>query len=420
MEVLQLLPGVTLHLFRDTRFKQGALSVQFLRPMCKEEAALNALLPAVLLRGTEKHPDLRAITLRLDELYGAAVGALVRRIGDHQATGLYCSFMEDKFALPGEEILRPMVTFLEELLLRPVTKRGAFSREYVESEKTNLISTIQSEINDKRNYAAAQLLKIMCRRDSFGLPRLGSVKEVKAITAKALYRHYLQVLETSPLEIFYVGSADSRVLSDLFREMFGKIRRDPAALPPQTPFRPCEKSEKEEEMDISQAKLCLGFHTPITNCDDRFAAMQVLNTLFGSGMTSKLFMNVREKLSLCYAIGSSYYGAKGILTVSAGIDTEKEAVVREEIFRQLEACRTGDITREELDAAKAAILSSLRTVYDSPGAIENYHSTAALSGFSLTTEEYAARVSAVTVGDVCAAASSLTYHTGFFLKGGEV
>ena len=419
MEVLQLLPGVTLRVFRDTRFKQGALSVQFLRPMCKEEAALNALLPAVLLRGTQDHPDLRAITLRLDDLYGAAVGALVRRIGNIQTTGLYCGFMEDRFALPGEEILGPMVDFLEELLLRPVMKRGAFSREYVESEKTNLISTIQSEINDKRNYAAAQLLKTMCREDSFGLPRLGSVKDVKAITAKMLYRHYLQVLETSPMEIFYVGSGDSRVLAERILEMLGKIRRNPAALPPQTPFCPCEKSEKEEKMDISQAKLCLGFHTPVTNRDDRFAAMQVLNTLFGSGMTSKLFMNVREKMSLCYAIGSSYYGVKGILTVSAGIDTEKEGVVREEIFRQLEACRTGDITGEELEAAKEAILSSLRTVHDSPGAIENYHSTAALSGLSMTTEEYAEKVSAVTVADVCAVAKTLHYHTGFFLKGGN-
>lgn len=419
MEVIQLLPGVTLRLCRDTRFKQGALSLQFLCPMSQEESALNALLPAVLLRGTENHPELRSITLHLDDLYGAAVGALVRRIGDYQTTGLYCSFMEDRFALPGEEILRPMVDFLEELLLHPLLEKGAFSRDHVESEKKNLISTIQSEKNDKRAYAAAQLLKTMCRRDSFGLPRLGSARDVRRITPEALYRHYLKVLETYPLEIFYVGSAQPQLLCDLLREKFGKLGRNIRPLPPQTPFHPCEKCEKEEKMDISQANLCLGFLTPITNRDPRFAAMQVLNAVLGSGMTSKLFMTVREKLSLCYAIGSSYYGAKGILTVSAGIDTEKEGTVRREILAQLEACRAGDITKEELDAAKEAILSGLRTVHDSSGAIENYYSTAALSGLGLTPEEYAARVSAVTVAEVSDAAKSLDYHTGFFLKGGE-
>ena len=419
MEVLQLLPGVTLRFFRDTRFKQGALSLQFLRPMCREEAALNALLPAVLLRGTENHPDLRAITLHLDDLYGAAVGALVRRIGDYQTTGLYCGFMEDKFALPGEEILRPMVDFLEELLLHPLLEKGVFSEDFVESEKKNLISTIQSEKNDKRIYASAQLLKTMCRKDPFGLPRLGSVTDVRRITPETLYHHYLKVLETSPLEIFYVGSAEPQMLAGLLKEKFSKIGGNIRALPAQTPFHPCEKCEKVEKMDVSQGKLCLGFLTPITNRDARFAPMQVMNTVFGSGMTSKLFMTVREKLSLCYAIGSSYYGAKGILTVSAGIDTEKESIVRQEIFRQLEACQAGDITQEELDAAKEAILSSLRTVHDSPGAIENYYSTAALSGLSMTTAEYSAKVSAVTVADVAAAAKSLEYHTGFFLKGGD-
>ena len=84
MEPMKLPGGIEFYSFRDTRFKQGALSIQFIRPMKKEEAALNALLPAVLLRGCKGCPDLRTITLRLDDLYGASVSALVRRVGDYQ------------------------------------------------------------------------------------------------------------------------------------------------------------------------------------------------------------------------------------------------------------------------------------------------------------------------------------------------
>ena len=111
-------PGVTLRYVRDTRFKQGCFSFQLVRPMGKEEAAKNALLPAVLLRGTRNCPDLRAVTQRLDELYGAAVSPLVRRVGDYQTTGLYCGFMDDRFALPGDRVLEPMLDFLGELLLK--------------------------------------------------------------------------------------------------------------------------------------------------------------------------------------------------------------------------------------------------------------------------------------------------------------
>jgi len=150
IETITLFPGVTLRTCRDTRFKQGCLSFQLVRQMNREEAALNALLPNVLLRGTSRCPNLRAITEHLDELYGASVSAVVRRVGDYQTTGLYCSFMDDRFALPGDRVFEPILAFLEEILLDSPLENGAFLRAFVESEKKNLIATIESEMNDKR------------------------------------------------------------------------------------------------------------------------------------------------------------------------------------------------------------------------------------------------------------------------------
>ena len=144
LQTFQLLPGVTLRCVTARHFKQGCLSFQFLRPMRREEAALNALIPAVLLRGTAQRPDLRAITLHLDDLYGASVGELVRRVGDYQTVGLYCGFIDDRFALAGDQVLRPVIDFLRELLLQPVTQGDGFCASYVESEKRNLIAAIEA------------------------------------------------------------------------------------------------------------------------------------------------------------------------------------------------------------------------------------------------------------------------------------
>ena len=162
IETLTLSPGVTLRCCRDSRFKQGCLSLQLVQPMQANTAAMNALLPSVLLRGTRRCPDLRSITEHLDELYGAAVSPLVRRIGDYQTTGLFCGFMDDRFALPGDRVLEPMIAFLEELLLDSPLEEDGFAKSFVESEKKNLISTIESELNDKRVYAMNQLLRSMC------------------------------------------------------------------------------------------------------------------------------------------------------------------------------------------------------------------------------------------------------------------
>lgn len=375
------------------------------------------LIPSVLLRGTKRCPDLRAITENLDELYGASVSPLVRRVGDYQTTGLYCGFMDDRFALPGDRVLAPMLRFLEEILLDFPTEGEGFLPAFVEGEKKNLISTIDSELNDKRTYAMGKLLKTMCRGDSFGLPRLGEPEDVAAIDPVGLLTHYRKILRESRIEIFYVGSAPAEAVAEYISPLVSRLGGREGLLPPQTPFHPCPGQDVTETMEVSQGKLCMGFVTPIVNRDKEFPAMQVFNTVFGAGMTSKLFLNVREAMSLCYSIGSSYYGAKGILTVGAGIDFDKEQLTRDEILRQLDACRRGEITQEELTAGKEALLSSLRATSDSPGAIEGYYATAHLSGLNMTPERYMEVVEKVSLADVVAAARTVTLHSTYFLKG---
>ena len=417
IHTFELMPGITLRCFPDNRFKQSALSIQFLRPMCREEAALNALLPAVLLRGCEGCPDLRDITLRLDDLYGASVGALVRRVGDYQTTGLHCGFIDDRYALQGDAIAEPMFDFLRQLLLQPVLEKGVFRTDYVESEKRNLISTIESQKNDKRAYAGSQLIRKMCAEDSFGIPRLGEKEQVAAITAESLYAHYLRVLKESPIHLFYVGSAEPARIAEGLKTLFRGLDRACIQLPSQSAYHVSQLGDYTEQLDVTQGKLCMGFYTPVTLRTADFAAMQVMNVIFGAGMTSKLFMQVREKLSLCYDIGSGYHSSKGIVTVSAGIDFHQEPVVRQQVLTQLEACQTGDISENELTAAKQALIAQLQSTHDSPGAIEGYYATAALSGLRWTPAEYTENIISVTAADVARVARSLQLHTVYFLKG---
>jgi len=414
IETNEILPGVVLRCCRDMRFKQGCLSFQFLRQMDGAESHLNALLPSVLLRATVPHPDLRSITRHLDDLYGASIGPLVRRLGDWQGTGFYLSFLDDRFAMAGDRVAAGMTAFLEEVLTQSPLESGGFLEAIVDSEKKNLISAIESELNNKGAYAMGRLLKNMCREDSFGLPRLGEKENVAKITPKALYEHYLRIRRESPIEIFYVGSMKPEEIAALITPMIEKWDRAPLTLPPQTAFVPSAESHETETMEVSQGKLCLGFSTPITSREGNYAAMMMLCTIFGSGMTSKLFMNVREKLSLCYSIGAGYYSTKGILTVSAGIDFDKEEQTRQEILRQLEACRNGEITPQELNAARESICSGIRATHDSPGAIEAYYSAA---GAQRTARQYLEEIRAVTPEDIVAAARSLTLRASYFLRG---
>ncbi len=417
IQTMTLSPGVTLRCFTDHRFKQARLTLQFVRPICHEEAAQNALLPTVLLRGSAKHPDLRSINMHLDTLYGAVVSDMVRRFGDYQTFGLYCVFTGERFAMAGDEILRPVTEFLQELLLQPLLEDGVFSADVVESEKKNRIADIESELNDKRIYASTQLIRTMCAHDSLGIPRLGTKEQVAAITPETLYRHYQKILQESPVEFFYVGATPPEQVARLLQPIFAGFSRQVVPVPPPIGFHDGGGCRTTQELATSQSHLLLGFTTPIVGGDADYVAMRVANLIFGAGMTSKLFVNVREKMSLCYSIHSDYYGAKGILVVSAGIDADREETVHQQILTQLQACANGDITEDELRYAKEALLSSLRSIHDSTRSIAGYYTLPDLSPGFLPPEQYRAAVEAVTTQDVARAASTLREHSAFFLKG---
>ena len=416
-QTIPLMPGVTLHCVEAKRFKQGCLSIHFVRPVCREEVSLNTLIPSILLRGTVRRPDMRAIVQHLDDLYGMSVGEVVRRTGDYMTVGLYFGFIEDRFALQGDRILEPVLDFAKELILEPLVEEDGFCKDYVEGEKRNLIANIENQLNDKRVYASAQLMQKMCRADSFGIPRFGTKEDVEAINPVNAYQYYHRMLTVSPIEVFYVGSADPELVTSKIREIFSSVYRCPIMLPEQTPFQDGGCGDYEETMEISQGKLGMGFTTPVSISHKDYVPMQIFNTLFGGGMTSKLFNQVREKMSLCYAISSGYVGAKGIITVNAGIDSDKCELVKQEVLHQLQLCCEGEITETELTAAKEALLSSLRGVYDSSSAIESFEFSMAMSKLALTQEEYIRRVQSVTLEQVVEMAKTLKLHTTFFLKG---
>ena len=412
----QLLPGVTLHCKTDRRFKQNTLSMVFVRPTCDEEAGLNALLPAVLLRGCKDYPDMRQVILKLDDLYGAGVTSAVRITGDYQSTGIACSFIDDRFALPGDTVLKPMTEFLYKLLREPHMEKGVFSREYVESERKNLLAAIDSRKNDKRVYASDKLLALLCKQDSFGVPRLGRREQVEAITPESLWRHYEKLLRESPAELFYVGSAEPACVAQLVKPLFEGLERKVTPLPPQTALSASAPCEKEEEMEVAQGRLSMAFTSDVHVGHPLLVPTQVFTLLYG-GSTGKLFNVVREKLSLCYDIGATFFNTKGFMSIHAGIDFDKKDQAVGQIRALLQECCDGKFTEAELTAAKQSLITSLQTSQDSPGAIEGFYMTNLLSGRNMELPDYIRAVRQVTADQVRQAAATFKCNTVYFLKG---
>ena len=331
----ELAEGVFLTYVPAAKFKTGVLGAQLITPLEESTVAAGALLPAVLRRGTTAHRDMRSIAAELDRLYGASVAYTVRKKGENQCLGFVGSFLDERYVPGGERLLEPMADLLGELLLDPLTRNGRFLADYVESEKENLIDAIESILNDKRDYADARLLQEMCRGERYGIDRLGTVEGVEKLTNQTLYRYYSELLATARIELFYCGSADCARVEGALDRALAALPRERVAEPAVAERVGAPETVREitETMDVTQAKLAMGYRA----ASEDTPALLLANLIFGGYSNSKLFLNVREKLSLCYYASSGYHRSKGIITVSSGIEAQNYEVARREIAAQLEA-----------------------------------------------------------------------------------
>lgn len=418
-EILQkeILPRVSLTAVHTDKFKSSYMSVQFLATLSEKDVALNALVPMVLRRGTEKYPDMERLSAALDDLYGGTIEPAIRKKGDKQCVGFVASFLDDAYTPDGSTILEKAAELLGELLLHPATApKGGFLSTYVEGERSNLVDRIRAQINDKRQYAKERLLSLMTGEPD----RLGDEQSAAAITEEALWKGY-QNLFTAPIHIYYSGSAPFERVEEAFRHALSDLPQIDIGAASQTdvleaPAAEIAAKKHEEAMDVTQGKLGLGFVCGVRLTDSDYPAMQILNALYGATTTSKLFLNVRERLSLCYYASSQYDKFKGLILVSSGVEFEKRTEAQDEILAQLENCRQGKIESWELEAAKRSAVSATLTMLDSQSRQEDFWlGQAVLPGDD--PETLAGRYEAVAMDDVVAAAQKVKLHTTYFLKG---
>ena len=418
----ELFPGVFLSTIESNKFKSDCLSLNLLAPLERETISKNALLPRVLARGTMFHPDMDSLNAAMEELYGAQILPIVRKKGEMLALGFYAGFLSGSYVPDKSPLLERVCALLGELLLSPATRGGLLLRDYVDSEKEKLIDDIRAKLNDKRSYAPARAVELMCAYEPYGCDDMGDEAGAEAVGYVDLTRHYRDLLQSCPIELFYCGSARTEKVAQALHDALitlprGRLNED---LGTDVRMNALEDRPREfhERLDVGQGKLCLGFRLGQCMEDPDLPASLVFNTLYGGSVNSRLFRSVREERSLCYYIDSVCDRMKGVMLVSSGIAPENRALARSEILAQLEALRRGEFTDEELQHARKHCAGGLRSVEDSPGALEEFYLAQTLKGLDYGPRELAALCELVTRQDVLALAAGIEQDAEYFRSGG--
>ncbi len=410
--------GVALNILECDKFKTNCIAIRFLCPLSEESASLNALLPFVLKRGCRRLPTMTDMEKEFDMLYGTDIQATVGKTGDTQFFGFTAHPLCDSYA-EGNRLSEAVLSLISELLYDPyLTEDGTLSPECIEIEKRVLADKVRETINNKAKYSLQRCAEEMSKNDPSSIPATGSVEQIGAITPEKLTETLKTALNRYKIEIWCAGSFERKALEEACRKLFLSKTREPYSDNELKRIADATTVARiVEEQPVKQGKLCVGFTTDIRPDDESSPIFNLFLEIFSSSPVSKLFVNVREKLSLCYYCSAIVNKPKGTVIVASGIENENAKTAEEAILKELENCSKAEIADDEMDAAKKALITASKSIYDDYGALISWYFSQLGRGKMLSPEEYTLPAINATRDDVARVASSLKLHTVYLLKG---
>lgn len=411
--------GIKLHTIKTEKFKTNLIAVMLTTKLDRKNVTKNALIPAVLRRGTKFMQTQEDINKKMEDMYGASFDCGLDKTGDNQILKFYMETVNNEF-LPqdAENMIKSSIEKIFEIIFNPYLENGVFKKEYVEQEKENIKQIIDGKIDSKARYALDRCIEEMYKNEPFGLYKFGYVEDLKDINEKNLYEYYLELIETCKIDIYISGIVDENIHNIIKQnENIEKLQeRKPD-------FKEFELTKKENEeakeiqesMEITQGKLIIGLDVNILDKDARYKIM-IYNSLLGGSANSKLFQNVREKASLAYTASSSYYRFKNNIFINCGIDIPNYQKALEIIKKQIEDMKNGDFTDEEIENAKNGIIASIKTIDDEQDTEITYYFGQELSGTKTSLEEYIENIQKINKADVLEVAKQISINTIYFLK----
>ena len=416
-KVYRISEGVEGLFVKNERFNTTSISFNFYLPLQKETAASYALLPFVLTTCGEKYPDFSVLNYRLERLYGAQLDAVAEKLGDYQLLKLRMSVINDKYTFESESLIKRACDMLLSLIFEPKAENGAFCADDLAREKRKAIEHVKGEMSEKRVYAKNRLIEEMYKGSCYGTPKCGTVEDIEAITEASLYEMWQKMLATAYIRVQVIGAAVPQGLFEEIGRRFENTER--YNITDCTKSQPTAAADKPrtvtERQAIQQGKLVMGFSSDTAGDDDNTMPLMVMTDIFGGGPYSRLFDNVREKMSLCYYCSASSSRVKGLITVESGVEEQNAEKAENAISEQLEIMKKGEFTDFEFSSSVKSLRDSLNSYNDSQPLLDLWYALKAVNKNLYSPEDIAEKISAVTRDEIIAAANGVKLHTVYKL-----
>ncbi len=412
--------GVTIHKIETNKFKTNLFAIFLTTKLNRENVTKNALLTAVLRRGTQKLPTQEEISKNLENMYGASFDCGVEKTGDNQVIKFYLESINNEFLPTQENLSKECLEILMDIVFNPYLENGNFKQEYVDGEKENLKQIIEGKIDNKTRYAFDRCIEEMYKNEPYGLYKYGYIEDLDKIDSKNLYEYYLEFIKNVKIDIFVSGELDDKIVDEIKNNVIIKNLNERNAQYNINKENEIKQKVSEpkvitESMQIAQGKLILGLDVLENKKESKYAT-SVYNVILGGSANSKMFQNVREKASLAYTAGSSYLRQKDNIFIKCGIDIPNYEKALNIIKEQLEQMKNGDFTDEDIQNAKTIISASVESIPESQDSEITYYFSQELSDEFISIEDYVSKINDVNKQQIVDIANKIQINTIYFLK----
>jgi predicted Zn-dependent peptidase len=347
------------------------------------EAGAAHFMEHITFKGTAAFPTTRAISEAVE-----GVGGSFNAATDRESTVYWVR-------VPKRETARAM-DVLGELIVRPT-----LADDEIEGERDVIVEEIRSYLDDPSEYAQILFQQAMFGTGPLGREICGDEPGIRALPAESIRGFWRTMYRPANTVIAVAGDLEHVEAVELAAGAFGTGNGLIPAYAP-APALPAGERLLLGRRDTTQAQLCVG--VPALHRDHPDAwILAVLNAILGDGMSSRLFLSVREERGLAYDVGSGIvdYADAGALEVSAGVDPARLGAALEAILAELASLRDGDVPDEELAKAKAYLSGGLELRMDETRHVASWiGGQEALHDRVLTVDEALAEIGAVTAGDI--------------------
>lgn len=412
----KLADGIHFTSIVDKKFKTNTIRIKLMTKLDIKSVSENALALGIIASANSKYTSQTELAAKMNELYGGSLFADVGKTGDIQVLTLGASVINNKYTFDNEDITGEMLDIIECCLFRPDVNNGAFNDKEFRHRKQDLLDTIDTEINNKRGYAILRAQQTIYRNEPSASLPYGTRESAEMVTPESTYKAYCQLLKTAAVEIYYVSDSENNDVKERFKKLFSEISREFKEINIKTPSPLKDIPERiTEKLDVNQMKMVMAYKTEYSD----IYPMMLMNTILGSSPVSKLFANVREKMSLCYYCASTLNASKNTLLIDSGIEKENFEKAEKAIKEQFEEIRKGNFTDDEIENAVLSMLNSIKGIGDTPSSYISWYFNGLCRGEIITPEEEAERIKNVTREQIIECANSFKEDTVYIMTGIE-